>query len=370
MKKWIIRLLLLKIVLTGCVGENILTEKKLHQKQLQGILIKEKPQQGQLNLSSKTSPFSFIEDVGKSLQLNFKDKPIWQYKYGLIPIPTIEEYKSSNAFLHPVWSPNGAIVTDFGPPDFPYYRGIFFAFSETQWDNLSPQFFRLPYGTGRIRFEAFERLELYPEKAVMVSRHIWQANKGNNEWVPVIKETWTIITYAPKTEKPDYWIFDLTTELLNISDKPFIAKKYYKGGLIYRGARAWYGNANQREILTSKGRVSTTGKLDTITGATGKAQDKKKLEVSWIMEGGIIDGNWAGLTIMDHPTNPSFPTAVGVGENVGFTSPHVMMVPVQKTDITFNPNKPLSFKYRIIVHASKPTLEQLEEIWDQFQKIK
>jgi hypothetical protein len=315
----------------------------------QDILIKEKPQQGQLNLSSKTSPFSFIEDVGKSLQLNFKDKPIWQYKYGLIPIPTIEEYKSSNAFLHPVWSPNGAIVTDFGPPDFPYYRGIFFAFSETQWDNLSPQFFRLPYGTGRIRFEAFERLELHPEKAVMVSRHIWQANKGNNEWVPVIKETWTIITYAPKTEKPDYWIFDLTTELLNISDKPFIAKKYYKGGLIYRGARNWFGY--MREISTSEGK---------------NINNANYTEARWVMQGGTVDDKWAGLTLMDHPNNISFPTKI----EIGISSPHVMIVPVQKTIITLKPNEPLSFKYRIIVHASKPTSEQLNQIWEDFSKVK
>jgi len=315
----------------------------------QDILIKEKPQQGQLNLSSKTSPFSFIEDVGKSLQLNFKDKPIWQYKYGLIPIPTIEEYKSSNAFLHPVWSPNGAIVTDFGPPDFPYYRGIFFAFSETQWDNLSPQFFRLPYGTGRIRFEAFERLELYPEKAVMVSRHIWQANKGNNEWVPVIKETWTIITYAPKTEKPDYWIFDLTTELLNISDKPFIAKKYYKGGLIYRGARNWFGY--MREISTSEGK---------------NINNANYTEARWVMQGGIVDDKWAGLTLMDHPNNISFPTKI----EIGISSPHVMIVPVQKTIITLKPNEPLSFKYRIVVHGSKPTSEQLNQIWEDFSKVK
>jgi len=126
----------------------------------QEALVRERPQQGQLSLSSPLSPFAFVEEVGKWVRLTFKGRPVWQYNYGVAAPPGAGELNATSGFLHPVWSPNGAIVTDWGPQDHYHHRGIFFAWTKTKWGKLAPDFWNLFAGSGRTRFEAFERLEL------------------------------------------------------------------------------------------------------------------------------------------------------------------------------------------------------------------
>lgn len=106
----------------------------------QEALVQEKPQQGQLSLSSPSSPFSFVEEHGKRVRLTFKGKPIWQYNYGVAAPLGAGELNATSGFLHPVWSPNGVIVTDWGPQDHYHHRGIFFAWVKTRWGKLAPDF--------------------------------------------------------------------------------------------------------------------------------------------------------------------------------------------------------------------------------------
>ena len=313
----------------------------------QEALVREKPQQGQLSLSSPSSPLSLIEEVGKWVRLTFKGKPVWQYNYGVAAPPGAGELNATSGFLHPVWSPNGVIVTDWGPQDHYHHRGIFFAWTKTKWGNLAPDFWNLFAGSGRTRFEAFERLELHDDKAIMVVRHVWHAKKGD-EWVPVVSERWTVVTYAPKGDEPDYWVFDLTTELVNVTDEPLEIEEYRYGGLGYRGARAWL-DKTKREVLTSEGK----------TLADADATDAR-----WVLQGGVVDGQWAGLTLMDHPSNFAFPCRLRVAD--GF--PYVGFAPMRKLGFVMRPKESMRFHYRFVVHASKPTQQQLEEMWREFQK--
>jgi len=310
----------------------------------QEAMVRERPQQGQLSMSSPSSPFAFVEEVGKWVQLIFKGKPLWQYNYGVIA-PSGAESKATSGFLHPIWSPNGAIVTDWGPKDHYHHRGIFFAFPNTRWSNLAPNFWDI--SMGRIRFESFERLELSPNKAVMVVYHLWDAKK-DDEWVSIVREQWTITTYAPRNDEPDHLIFDLTMELVNVTDEPLKVEESRYGGLGYRGARSWL-DRSKREVLTSEGKTLV---------------DADATDARWILQGGFVDGQWAGLTIMDHPSNFAFPNRLRVNPDC----PYVGFCPMRKTSFVMRPKEPMRFCYRIIVHASKPTQQLLEQMWHEFQK--
>ncbi len=315
----------------------------------QEVLVRERPQQGQLSLSSPLSPFAFVEDVGKSVRLTFKGKPVWQYNYGVAAPPNAGELNATSGFLHPVWAPNGAIVTDWGPQDHYHHRGIFFAWVKTKWGELAPDFWNLFAGSGRTRFEAFERLEIHFDKAVMVVRHVWHARKSD-EWVPVVTERWTVVTYALESDEPEHWAFDLTTELVNITDLPLEIEEYRYGGLGYRGAREWL-DKSKREVLTSEGK----------TLADADATDAR-----WVLQGGLVSGQWAGLTLMDHPSNFAFPCRLRVAE--GF--PYVGFAPMRKTSFVMRPNEPMRFQFRIIVHSKKPTAQQLDELWRKFSEAR
>lgn len=313
----------------------------------QEVVVRERPQEGQLSLSSPKSPFEFVEEKGKWVRLIFKGKPFWQYNYGVAAPPNAGELNATSGFLHPVWAPNGAIVTDWGAKDHYHHRGIFFAWVKTKWGNLAPDFWNLFAGSGRTRFESFERLELHPDKAVMVVNHVWHARK-EGDWVPTIRERWTVITYAPENDSPTHWTFDLTTELVNISDLTLEIEEYRYGGLGYRGARNWL-DESKREVLTSEGK----------TLADADATDAR-----WVMQGGLVGDKWAGLTLFDHPGNFGFPNRLRVAS--GF--PYVGFAPMRKTGFVMRPNEPMKFHFRICVHATKPSTEQLEGLWQQFSK--
>ncbi len=309
------------------------------------VQVLEQPKPGALALSSSDSPLAFVEQPNRWVRLTLHDKPIWQYNYGTGAPPNASEINATSGFLHPVWNPKGAIVTDWGPPDHHHHRGIFFAWVNNRWGDLQPDFWNLFKGTGRTRFDAFERLELHHDKAVLIARHIWQAKKGE-DWAPVVSERWTLVTEAPKETDPKHWSFDLTTELVNISATPLLVERYHYGGIAYRGARAWV-DKSRMEVLTSEGKTRADG---------------NETEARWVMQSGFVDGQWAGLTVMDHPSNFRFPNRLRVNPSI----PYVGFVPPQKGGFVMEPNKPLSFRFRFIVHSQRPTPQVLDGLWQAF----
>lgn len=313
----------------------------------QEIAVRERPQQGQLNLSNPSSPFEFVEESGKWVRLTFKGKPLWQYNYGVAAPPNAGELNATSGFLHPVWSLSGKIVTDWGPPDHYHHRGIFFAWVKTKWGNLTPDFWNLFAGSGRTRFEAFERLELHKDKAVMIVRHVWHAKAGD-EWVPVVSERWTITTFPPKGENSDLWFFDLNTELVNISDKPLVIEEYRYGGLGFRGSRDWW-ETKKWEVLTAEGKTF---------------ENSDATDTRWVLIGGLVDGEWVGATLMDHPQNFNFPNRLRVNPGC----PYVGFSPMRKTEFTMKPNEPMKFRFRILIHNRKPLQQELDAIWQEFAK--
>ncbi len=311
------------------------------------VLVRENPQPGQLSLSHAESPFAFVEEVGTGVTLTFKGKPVWHYRYGVAAPPNAGELNATSGFLHPVWTPTGVVVTDWGASDHYHHRGIFFAWTYTRWGELEPDFWNLYKGTGRTRFEAFERMELHPDRALLATRHVWHAKKGD-AWVPVVSERWTIVTYAPKTDNPPYWMFDLTTELVNVSDSPLEVPEYRYGGLGYRGARQWW-EKQQWEVLTAEGRTK---------------EDSDATDTRWVLQGGLVDGQWGGLTLMDHPKNFGFPNRLRVAP----TFPYVGFAPMRKQGFVMRPKEPMVFRFRIVVHSTKPSTQELDALWQDFAK--
>ncbi len=311
----------------------------------QPVVVRENPQPGQLTLSSQESPFAFREETGIGVTLAFKGKPVWHYRYGVAAPPNAGELNATSGFLHPVWNPEGIVVTDWGASDHYHHRGIFFAWVQTRWGDLQPDFWNLYKGTGRTRFDAFERMELHRDKAVLCVRHIWHAWEDNT-WVPVVQERWTIVTHAPSVDKPQYWMFDLTTELVNVSDTVLEVPEYRYGGLGYRGSRQWL-EAKQWEVLTAEGRTK---------------DDSDATDTRWVLVGALTNGRWAGVTLMDHPKNFGFPNRLRVAP----TFPYVGFAPVRKQGFAMRPKEPMVFRFRILVHSTKPSPQELEAIWKQF----
>src|SRR6185503_6774210 len=70
-----------------------------------------------------------------------------------------------------------------------------------------------------------------------------------------------------------------------------------------------------------------------------------------------------GITLLDHPANPSHPTYFHVrddgwmGASLTFEGP-----------LTIEPGKPLVLRYGLYVHAGVPEVEKIEKVWKEFAK--
>jgi len=69
----------------------------------------------------------------------------------------------------------------------------------------------------------------------------------------------------------------------------------------------------------------------------------------------------AGITLMDHPQNPHFPTPFHV-RNDGWMGASLTF----PGEIVIEPGKPLRLRYALYIHAGIPPLEALQKRWEDF----
>src|SRR5450631_1501774 len=70
------------------------------------------------------SPFTFRDLNGLSLGLSDSGKPVYAYNYGLILSRGAPESMRRSTYLHPVYMPDGTVITDDFNPNHVHHRGI------------------------------------------------------------------------------------------------------------------------------------------------------------------------------------------------------------------------------------------------------
>ena len=70
------------------------------------------------------SAFAFEDVGGTGIRLTHAGKPVFVYNYGMMLPPGVPERYRRSSYLHPLWAPNGAILTDDFPKDHYHHRGL------------------------------------------------------------------------------------------------------------------------------------------------------------------------------------------------------------------------------------------------------
>ncbi len=80
------------------------------------------------------SPFAF-RDIGTTgLELSDSGKPVFVYNYGMMLAPGFPETMRRSSYLHPVYAPDGTVLTDDFNADHPHHRGISWMWPEVAVD--------------------------------------------------------------------------------------------------------------------------------------------------------------------------------------------------------------------------------------------
>jgi hypothetical protein len=250
-------------------------------------------------------------------------------------------------YLHPVRTPGGRIVTDDYPDDHPHQHGIFFAWTKTEFEGRHPDFWNMGDGTGKVELDKLESARGGTEKAEFKAR-LRHIDLGGPEPKTALNETWEVVVHRAVPGLGRYAMFDLTSTQECADASPLVLPDYRYGGIGIRGHSQWRTKANV-SFLTSEGK-------DRISGDDTAAR--------WCAIGGRVDGQFAGLAALGHPSNFRAPQPLRIHPD----DPYFNFSPSKRGQWEIVPGKPYVSRYRFLAYDGEPDRGELDRLWTAYAK--
>jgi len=282
--------------------------------------------------------------AGAAKLLNYQMEP------SQVPAPNIPAHFRHGAHLGPVFSPSGRLVTGDYAPDHRWHRGIWLAWTDTDFEGGHPDFWNMGKEkdgrlTGEVRFASLDDFWSGPVQGGFRSTHRFIDHTSGVE-KDVLKETWWVTAYQPIQGKTALNVFDLVSTQVCAGRSPLKLPKYHYGGLGVRGNALW-DPVDQVTFLTSEGKDRTSG--DSSTGR-------------WVHMGGTVDGGLTGIAILIHPDNFRAPQPLRLNPK----NPQLCIAPSQQGDWEISPGKPYVSRHRFVVADGAADAAELDRLWNDY----
>jgi hypothetical protein len=268
------------------------------------------------------SPFSFKEISPDSLQLSENGKPVFVYNHGVMLKEGAPGDRARCCYVHPVYAPNGVVVTDDFPADHYHHRGIFWVWPVVTIEGQRHDLWLIK-GI-RKKFERWHGRNTAPDLALLAFENGWYVGEDR-----VVREVVEIIARPARDgeRKLDFTLtFEAFSKPVELLGDPTNDKGY--GGFCVR-----FAPRKETVLTTDSGR---------------EAKDSNMVPHSWAREDGTFANGRAGLRIDIDPSNPGYPNGWCLrhygflGVNYPGNEPH-----------TLTPGKPLTLKYKVTLFAGE-----------------
>lgn len=270
-------------------------------------------------LSAK-SPFAFVELNPASLELTENGKPVFVYNYGMILKEGAAENWRRSSYIHPLYAPDGTVLTDDFPKDHLHHRGMFWAWPVVRIDGTTYD----PWAVTGIqdRFVRWISREAGKDSARLAIENGWYV--GDKK---VVKETVEIVTH-PASSASRTLDVRLAFEAL---EKPVEVSGS-------RQAKKGYGGFGVRFAPRENTIISTDQGVE--------EKDSDRISHAWAALAGSFQGHSGSLRIDVDPGNPGFPNGWCL-RNYGYLG---VSFPGLETFV-FEPGRPVVLKYRVTVSS-------------------
>ena len=264
--------------------------------------------------------------------------------------PDLQPIFERGGYIHPVLSPSGKQITDDYPPNHKHHHGIWFAWTHTEFEGRSPDFWNMGDGKGFVRFESLDKTWSGPVHAGFISQHRqMDLTEKADKPKTALLETWNVKLYASGNDpRQPYFLFDM-----EITDTcahgPLKLPQYRYGGIGVRGNWAWDGK-DKLNFLNSEGMTDRS------------KGDRAETVGRWAHMGGLVDGALTGIAVLGHPANVRAPQP----QRIHPTEPFLNLAPQQAGDVEITPDKPLTLRYRFVVADGAPDKTELDRLWNDY----
>ncbi len=297
-----------------------------------------------------------LADTGESLDIRANGQTLLSYVYSeTMPPDTVDPVYKRSAYIHPLRSPGGEILTRIQPPDHYHHYGIWNPWTHTRIDGEQIDFWNLALKQGTVRFAEFLDQTEEADKAGFVARHEHVRFREDGTEQVAIDETWDVKVHRITG---DSYILDLTTTLNTPLEGGILLEQYrYGGGLGFRATEKW-GSGNST-VLTSEGKT----RLD--ADGTG---------ARWVIiegESRVPEGR-SGVLFLSHPENRAHPEPMrmwppesqdGTG-NVFFE-----FTPIRHQEWRLQQGKNYVLRYRMVVFDGEMEVQEAGRHWDEFAGV-
>ncbi|PWT97095.1 MAG: hypothetical protein C5B52_14410 [Bacteroidetes bacterium] len=286
-----------------------------------------------------------IKSNDEGLLVTVKGKPVFFYHTKeVMPPPDSPLYYKRSGFIHPLYSPDGKILTDDFPLGHVHQHAIFMTWVNTTFKGEALDFWNQQLQKGTVEHISVEKIQQGPVAAQLELRLRHKSLKYGE----VLNEIWKITVYP----FADYFLFDFESAQTNTTADTLFLNQYHYGGLAFRGSRSW--NPDDKMHFEKSWHILTSENiLDTLANHT---------HASWVDAWGNIEGKIEGASVFCDPGNFRYPQSIRVHPNL----PYWAYAPVVDGAFYIAPKAVYRSRYRYFVHSGVATKEELENRFQQF----
>jgi hypothetical protein len=259
--------------------------------------------------------------------------------------PSVSQILRRGGYLHPIFTPQGRLVTDDYAPNHLHHHGVWSAWAKSRFAGRTIDFWNMGEGTGAVQFEGLAETWSGQIHGGVRARHRF-TDLSARPLTTALVEEWEVTVYAVGRGRPAYRLFDLVSRQETATRDAVEMAQYLYGGIGVRGNRAWNG-ATAMEFLTSEGRTRADG---------------HGTRARWCYMGGLVNGRPAGIVVFDHPENVRHPQPMRLHPNEPFFS----YAPVQIGALTIEPGRTHVARYRFATFDGLPDPALFERLWRDF----
>jgi hypothetical protein len=303
-------------------------------------------------VSREKVPGVFLTEVEGRLLIEIDGEPFTAYHFGS---------DVTRPFFHPLVGPTGvSVVRDYPmvtdvtgeTSDHPHHRGMWTAHGDVNGhDNWLE-------GSGKasIRHSGFPRL---------VSGPVYGSFDASAEWI----DRWGSVAL---TDTRRVTVFNLGPDERLVEYAIRVSASY---------GQVTFGDTKEAGIISirvassmdgpTRDRPEGKGKIETADGSVGEAEAWGR-RAAWCDYSGPVGDEIVGIAILDHPTNPRFPThwhvrdyglmtanPFGLHDFTGDTNAHL-------GDLIVPPYESRVFRYRILIHRGDATVGEVRDRYHDF----
>ena len=304
-----------------------------------------------------------------AITVTVRGKPVLTYNKATLTGPEgTEPYYRRSGHIHPIWNPDGQIVSGDFPADHLHQHALFFAWTKCEFEGRKVEFWNQKLELGRVAHERVLKVENGDKSGGFKVRLTYMETANQKKPKPVLHETWTIRVYD---DSKDHFRFDITSEQTCATSSPLKIQKYHYGGMALRGSNEWIDTSLRDEIRKWEqakkkkpdARIAEPErKYNYLTSDSLKWKEGNHSRPNWVSLHGRIDGKATGIAVLGHPKNFRAPQPVRLHPNM----PYFCWAPMVLGEFEIAPGKPYVSRFRYIVHKGGPNSRGLDKAWRAF----